>query len=255
MKRSTLAVALLAMAVLSVFALAQESGVTVQTAQHDEFGTYLTDGEGMSLYLFTSDSEGQSACYDECAQNWPPFTGEATAAEGVAGSLLGTIEREDGTTQVTYGGHPLYYFVGDENPGDVAGHGVNDAWFLVSNYGSAIAAPEEEQAIDDSATEEQAAEFDIPEEVMTNGRRIYSNDCVSCHGEAGEGAVGPGLAGNERLANNELVIRQIVRGGAFMPSFGGQLDDQQVAAVATYIRNTWGNSFGPIQPEEVPEMR
>jgi predicted lipoprotein with Yx(FWY)xxD motif len=125
----------------------QEAGaVTVQTASSDTFGDYLTDGEGMSLYLFTNDTAATadapavSACADACLMNWPPLlvTGEATAGEGAMADLLGTLTRDDGTTQVTYNGWPLYYFANDAASGDTAGQEVGDVWYLVSPAGEAI---------------------------------------------------------------------------------------------------------------------
>ena len=112
--------------------VAQDEEPTVQTAESDEYGTYLVDSEGMALYLFTNDSPGTSTCYDQCAENWPPFTAEEplTLPDGVPGELT-TIERDDGTQQVAYNGWPLYYWVQDEEPGDTTGHGVGDVWYLV----------------------------------------------------------------------------------------------------------------------------
>jgi uncharacterized protein (TIGR02246 family) len=113
---------------------------TVEVAEHDTYGEYLTDGEGRALYLFLNDEQGESTCYDQCAQNWPPLltTEDAEAGEGVDSDLLGTTERDDGTTQVTYNDWPLYYFAADEDPGDVEGQGRGDVWYLVSPEGEAI---------------------------------------------------------------------------------------------------------------------
>lgn len=105
-----------------------------------DFGEVLVDGEGMTLYLFTNDSEGESVCVDDCAATWPPLTvdGEPVAGEGVDESLLSTIERSDGGTQVTYAGAPLYTYAPDSEPGDVTGQGVGDVWFVVGPDGEAI---------------------------------------------------------------------------------------------------------------------
>jgi uncharacterized protein (TIGR02246 family) len=113
---------------------------TVEVAEHDTYGEYLTDGEGRALYLFLNDEQGESTCYDQCAQNWPPLltTEDAEAGEGVDSDLLGTTERDDGTTQVTYNDWPLYYFAADEDPGDVDGQGRGEVWYLVSPDGEAI---------------------------------------------------------------------------------------------------------------------
>jgi predicted lipoprotein with Yx(FWY)xxD motif len=106
---------------------------TVATAEDPELGTYLTDAEGMTLYLFTNDEPGVSNCDDQCAENWPPFTAEEplTLPEGVPGELT-LVERTDGTTMVAYNGWPLYYWVNDTAPGDTTGHEVGDVWFVVN---------------------------------------------------------------------------------------------------------------------------
>lgn len=103
-----------------------------------ELGTVLVDGEGMTLYLFDNDADGESACYDSCAETWPPLTGEVTAGEGVDASLIGTTERTDGTTQVTYDGNPLYYYAADSAAGDTNGQGVGGVWWVVGPDGSRI---------------------------------------------------------------------------------------------------------------------
>ena len=96
-------------------------------------GTYLTGPNGMTLYIFTKDSEDASACSGDCANAWPPLTSEAgqaiTAGDGVPGALS-TFTREDGSLQVSYNGKPLYYFAADKAAGDTTGDGVNDVWFI-----------------------------------------------------------------------------------------------------------------------------
>ena len=100
----------------------------------EDLGSFLTDSEGMTLYLFTNDEPDVSNCYDQCAENWPPMLldeGQAlTGGAGVVGEL-GTTERTDGTAQITYDGQPLYYWINDSEPGDTTGHQVNDVWFVV----------------------------------------------------------------------------------------------------------------------------
>ncbi len=99
-------------------------------------GPILTTADGMTLYLYTPDSASASACTDGCASAWPPFTEEAVAGEGLDASLFGTITRDDGSTQVTYGGHPLYLFAGDSAAGDVNGQGSGGVWFAVTAEGA-----------------------------------------------------------------------------------------------------------------------
>lgn len=113
-------------------------GVEVGTASTD-LGPVLVDGDGMTLYLFDNDSEGESACYDSCAETWPPLVGgEATATGDVDPSLLGTVERDDGSIQVTYAGYPLYLYAADSAPGDVNGQGVGGVWWVLSPEGERI---------------------------------------------------------------------------------------------------------------------
>ena len=117
---------------------------TVNVSESADFGPILVNGEGFSLYVFMSDTQdsGTSTCTGECAVEWPPLVsdGDPVAGEGVDAALLGTITRDDGTTQVTYNGWPLYLFADDTAPGDTNGQGVDDGglWFLVSPAGEAI---------------------------------------------------------------------------------------------------------------------
>ena len=170
--------------------------VTVSVSESTDFGAILVDGEGMSLYLFTNDTQdsGASTCTGDCLVEWPALTCSATGAEngnsntntnanansntntndnsntnsnsktnantndntngttgttdgcspealageGVDATLLGTITRDDGSTQVTYNGWPLYYFHEDAAAGDTNGQGLGGVWFLVSPEGEAI---------------------------------------------------------------------------------------------------------------------
>jgi predicted lipoprotein with Yx(FWY)xxD motif len=109
-------------------------------------GAVLTDTTGRALYLFEKDASGKPACYEACAQAWPPLltTGTPAAGAGVSMSLLGTVKRADGTVQVTYAGHPLYYFVSDTKPGDISGEGsqaFGGGWDLVSPAGKKVEKP------------------------------------------------------------------------------------------------------------------
>jgi len=97
-------------------------------------GIWLTDPAGRTLYLSTKDKGTTSNCYDACAKKWPPLT--TTKSVTVSGkytvpSDVGTTNRTDGTKQVTYGGHPLYYFSGDSAPDQIKGQGVDGTWFLI----------------------------------------------------------------------------------------------------------------------------
>jgi predicted lipoprotein with Yx(FWY)xxD motif len=103
-------------------------------------GAYLTDATGHTLYLYTPDTTSASTCYGECVAFWPAFVTSAApqAGTGADASLLGTSKRTDGTTQVTYQGHPLYFFKGDKAAGDTTGQGKQGTWFLVSPTGKQI---------------------------------------------------------------------------------------------------------------------
>ena len=114
---------------------------TVMTASSD-LGTILVDGKGMTLYLFTKDTQGsgKSTCEGECLAAWPPLVGEPQAGEGTDQALLATITRSDGTMQATYNGWPLYYWAQDNAPGDTTGQGVNKVWWVLDANGDAIGA-------------------------------------------------------------------------------------------------------------------
>ena len=111
------------------------------TASSD-LGTILVDGKGMTLYLFTKDTQGsgKSTCEGECLVAWPPLIGEPQAGDGANQALLGSITRSDGTTQASYNGWPLYYWVKDSAPGDTTGQGVNKVWWVLDANGDAIGA-------------------------------------------------------------------------------------------------------------------
>ena len=137
----------------SVAASDDESDATVSVEPHPDLGDVLVGPDGMTLYMFDADEQraGESACYDDCAEAWPPLTvdAEPTASEGVTADLS-TFERADGQTQVAAAGWPLYYFVEDEEPGDAAGQGVNDVWWVLNPDGEPVReAPDEEEPEED----------------------------------------------------------------------------------------------------------
>jgi predicted lipoprotein with Yx(FWY)xxD motif len=115
---------------------------TVSTAGGD-LGDHLVGPNGHTLYLFEKDTSSTSTCTGACAAEWPPLvtTGPPTAGGAVDADLLGTTERPDGTMEVTYAGHPLYYYVSDTAPGDTAGQGVDAfgaEWYVVAPTGKAV---------------------------------------------------------------------------------------------------------------------
>ncbi len=104
-----------------------------------DLGEVLVDGDGMTLYLFDPDDQGESTCYDDCAAAWPPLIDEdPVAGDGVDAALLNTTERDDGSLQVTYDGWPVYLWASDQEPGDATGQGVQDAWWVVETDGTPV---------------------------------------------------------------------------------------------------------------------
>ncbi|WP_435344278.1 COG4315 family predicted lipoprotein [Haloarchaeobius sp. HRN-SO-5] len=118
-----------------------EGAVTVQVRSHPDLGNVLVGPDGLTLYMFDNDEQGAGAstCTGDCAGAWPPLTvdGTPTAGDDVT-ATLSTFEREDGTTQVAANGWPLYYFSSDAAPGDAAGQGVNDVWWVLSPDGAPV---------------------------------------------------------------------------------------------------------------------
>ena len=119
------------------------SGLVVTTGPSD-FGTMLFDRSDQAIYLFDKERSSTARCYGECAGAWPPvLTDGAPQADGrVRGALLGTTERRDGSLQVTYAGHPLYYYA-HEGPGQVLCHDVVEyggTWLVVTPAGDAAPA-------------------------------------------------------------------------------------------------------------------
>ena len=113
---------------------------TVGVANDRNLGKILDQTDGRTLYLFAKDSGSKSACTAECASAWPPLraSGKPTVGAGASASNLGTTPRSDGKPQVTYNGHPLYTYIGDQNPGDTNGQGLTAfgaGWFALSPAG------------------------------------------------------------------------------------------------------------------------
>ena len=110
-----------------------------------KYGQILVDGQGKALYTFAADKGSSPTCYDSCAAVWPPFLADKGAAidamHAATASLTGTATRTDGMVQVTYNGHPLYYYSGDKKAGDVLCQGVVDhggAWYVIDPQGNPI---------------------------------------------------------------------------------------------------------------------
>jgi predicted lipoprotein with Yx(FWY)xxD motif len=115
---------------------------TVTTARTG-LGQIIVDSRGRSLYLFEKDTHARSACSGVCATYWPPLltNGQPIATKGAKHSLLGSIRRADGSRQVTYAGHPLYFFSGDSKRGQTNGEGLKDfgaGWYVLTGSGKKI---------------------------------------------------------------------------------------------------------------------
>jgi predicted lipoprotein with Yx(FWY)xxD motif len=129
-------------AALAVAGGTKAGGARVAVAK-SPLGRILVDGKGITLYDFVQDKGTKSSCYGACAALWPPLTttGKPVAGRGVRASLLGTTKRKDGRLEVTYKGHPLYYFVSDRKPGQTTGQGLNQfgaPWWVLSPAGKEI---------------------------------------------------------------------------------------------------------------------
>jgi predicted lipoprotein with Yx(FWY)xxD motif len=135
---------LVAAAVLTTGAVAGSSqgGAVVKIGQ-SSLGRILVDAHGKTLYLWAHDRGNKSTCYGDCAEYWPPLVtrGRPSAIGGARANLLGMTRRNDGRMQVTYAGHPLYYFVQDTRPGQTKGEGLTGfggRWDPVSASGAAV---------------------------------------------------------------------------------------------------------------------
>jgi predicted lipoprotein with Yx(FWY)xxD motif len=141
------------------------SGSTTATVIESHNGSaapFLTNSSGRAVYLWAADSMNKSMCSGACAQAWPPVTskGQVTAANGAKAADLGTITRSDGTKQVTYLGHPLYYFAGDSGPGQTNGQGSDSfgaKWWLVAPTGSKITVADSAAAAGSSSSKAPAS--------------------------------------------------------------------------------------------------
>jgi predicted lipoprotein with Yx(FWY)xxD motif len=137
----TVFLTVLAASVLATAALASTKRPTI-ALKSTAVGKVLVGANGRTLYLFTADKGTKSVCYRQCATYWPPLiAGKPTAGAGLHASMLGTTKRRDGKLQVTYHGHPLYFFLLDKKVGDVKGQGYvhfGGTWWVVSAAGAKV---------------------------------------------------------------------------------------------------------------------
>lgn len=109
------------------------SGVHVSET---DLGEILVGPDGLTLYIFTADSDGTSTCYDACADLWPPVPGDVEISSALDQSMFSTTARDDGSEQLTVNGMPLYWYTPDQSPGDTMGQAFNDVWFVVDPTGA-----------------------------------------------------------------------------------------------------------------------
>jgi predicted lipoprotein with Yx(FWY)xxD motif len=113
---------------------------TKLSAGSTPYGPILVGTNGLTVYMFTRDTNGQSVCYDRCAEIWPPVLSDipVITGNGVDAKLIGAVKRKDGKMQVTYNGMPLYYYYTDKSPGDLQGQNVNSVWFVLRPTGEVL---------------------------------------------------------------------------------------------------------------------
>lgn len=128
------------------------AGVHVGDSEHGEI---LVGPEGLTLYIFTADTDGTSTCYDGCAELWPPVPADVGISPDLDQSMFGTTTRDDGSEQLTVNGMPLYWYTPDTAPGDTNGQGFNDVWFVVDPGGEMI-----EVAAGDSEDDNPIIDYD-----------------------------------------------------------------------------------------------
>jgi predicted lipoprotein with Yx(FWY)xxD motif len=137
-----LAAAVAALALVSATMASEQSAAPTLAAKSSRFGKVLFNSRGFVLYAFTKDHR-RSACNRACAQKWPPYVVRhgVRAGAGVKASLLGTVRRADGSRQVTYAGRPLYFYVGDRQPGQILCQNASEfggLWLIVRPSGKLV---------------------------------------------------------------------------------------------------------------------
>jgi predicted lipoprotein with Yx(FWY)xxD motif len=143
MRRLIAALVLTAAVALAAAPTSSAAGRATVSTRHGKLGTFLVGAKGMTLYLFEADKTSRSTCSGQCATFWPPLltSGKPKASGKAKSKLLGTTKRSDGKRQVTYRGHPLYYFVQDKKPGDTLGQdflGFGAKWYVLAPNGKKI---------------------------------------------------------------------------------------------------------------------
>jgi predicted lipoprotein with Yx(FWY)xxD motif len=127
-------------------AIAAGGGAPLDVTTDPKLGKIIVDAKGRTLYDFVIDKGTMSVCYGACASLWPPYTttGKAVAGAGVSAALIGTTKRKDGSSEVTYAGHPLYYYAPDQKRGQITGQALNQfgaPWYALAPNGREIHTP------------------------------------------------------------------------------------------------------------------
>ena len=248
-----LSIALSTIAALTGSSLAADGDVaqvlTVMVEEATAMGRVLkVVEEGRVLVLEPAEFERNRI---PCSAFVRPLVARAVLLEddAIRGELIEIVEDDEGSVgRVHFGGRAL--FVANEDfDGDCfeqMSGGDSRVWFFVAPDGTLVDAQRRE---DD----------ELQVDRMSVGANVYRNHCASCHGEHGDEMIDPRasrLAGNARSVERvDRVLRQLIQGGTFMPAFGDELSDVEIAGVATYIRSSWGHDFAPVTAEDVDRAR
>jgi predicted lipoprotein with Yx(FWY)xxD motif len=151
--RTTIRAASLAVAATALLAGCGNSGPTASAGPtsnglpvsqikvtSSSLGKIIVDGNGRTLYFYSPDTPGKSVCEGSCLAHWPPADGKPSPGTGVNAGKIGTVTRSDGTTQASYGNLPLYYYTGDNGPGETKGQGFDGKWNVVDPTGKPVPA-------------------------------------------------------------------------------------------------------------------
>ncbi|TMF89393.1 MAG: hypothetical protein E6I08_04955 [Chloroflexi bacterium] len=122
------------------------SGAPVIVSASSRYGQIVVDAGGRTLYLFDAEAGGSPRCYGACAAAWPPLltSADPLAGAGLTSDLAGSVLRSDGARQVTYNGHPLYYYAGDRAPGEIrcqAAVEYGGGWYVLDSAGHEVSRP------------------------------------------------------------------------------------------------------------------
>ncbi len=114
-----------------------------------DLGPILVDPDGFTVYVFDADTEGESTCYNACADRWPPVSADTPIGSDIDGSLFASSPRTDGSEQLTVNGMPLYRYSPDTKPGDTTGQGFNGVWWVVDADGNVVEAAAGDEGVID----------------------------------------------------------------------------------------------------------